>query len=150
MGILSWLHRITAGEENVGSATFGAGEENLHGLNMKQAIDAHIAWKARLAAQLSGADSETLEVGVVASDDRCELGKWIHGEGKKRCGHLPEFAELLRNHAQFHLNAGNVLLAAHNDGNEAAVKMLYGSEYRKGSDTVQLSLVRLYAKSRDI
>ena len=57
---------------------------------------------------------------------------------------------MLRNHAQFHLNAGNVLLAAHNDGNEAAVKMLHGPEYRKGSDTVQLSLVRLYAKSRDI
>ena len=150
MGILSWLHRVTAGEENVGSATFESGEENFHGLNMKDAIDAHVAWKTRLAAQLSGAGSEALEVGVVASDDRCALGKWIHSDGKKMFGHLPEFAELRCQHAQFHLNAGNVLLAAHNDGYEAADKMLHGSEFRHASDMVQLGLVRLYAKSRDI
>jgi hypothetical protein len=151
MSIMSWLHRVTAGDENVSSsATFAAGEENLHGLNMKEAIDAHVAWKTRLAAQLSGTDSETLEIGAVASDDRCELGMWIHSEGEQRFSDLPEFAELRKQHAQFHLNAGNILLAAHNDGKEAADKMLHGSEFRQGSDLVQLGLVRLYARSLDL
>ncbi len=148
MSILSWLHRVTAGEENVGNATFESGEESFHGLNMKEAIDAHIAWKARVEAQLSGTGSETLEIGIVASDDRCELGKWIHNEGKKKYGKLPEFAELRDLHAQFHLNVGSVLLEAHNNGKKAADKMLHSSGFRRGSDMVQLGLVRLYAKSR--
>lgn len=150
MGVLLWLKRVTAGEEDIGSATFEPGEEHFHGLNMKEAIDAHVAWKARLAEQISGTGGEKLEIGVVASDDRCTLGKWIHTEGKKMYGGLPEFAELLRQHAQFHLNAGNVLLEAHRNGTEAACKILHGAEFRHASDTVQLGLVRLYAKSRGI
>ncbi len=150
MGILSWLKSFSAGEEKAGAATFAPGEENFHGLNMKEAIDAHVAWKARLKAQLSGTSTETLEIGVIASDDRCTLGKWIHGEGKKMYGHLPEYAELLQQHAQFHLNAGNILLEAHRSGNEAAEKMLHGPDFRHASDMVQLGLVRLYAKSLSV
>ncbi len=150
MGILLWFKRAAAGEENGGNTTFEPGEGNFHGLYIKDAIDAHFAWKARLAAQISGTNSETLEIGVIASDDRCALGKWIHSEGKKMYGNLPEFAELLRQHAQFHLNAGIVLFEAHNNGNESAARMLHGSEFRNASDMVQLGLVRLYAKSRGI
>ena len=150
MSILSWLKRGAADEDNVGNVTVKPGEEFFHGGNMKNAIDVHIAWKDRLAAQISGANSETLEISVVASDDHCALGKWIHSEGKKSFSHLPEFAELRSQHAQFHRNAGDVLREAHNNSKEAANKMLNGPEFRQASDMVQLGLVRLHAKSQGI
>ncbi|MDD4929335.1 MAG: CZB domain-containing protein [Gallionella sp.] len=150
MGVLSWLKRITAGEENAGNATFAPGEEDFHGLNMKDAIDAHVAWKTRLEAEFAGTGSETLEIGYVASDERCKLGQWIHKEGKNRFAQLPEYKELVDLHAQFHLNAGNILLEAHRNGSESAEKMLHGSEFRNASDMVQIGLVRLYARSRSI
>lgn len=148
MGILSWLKSATTGGA-VGVANFAPGEEHFHGLNMKEAIDAHVAWKARLKTQLDGEGAEALEVGVVASDDRCALGKWLHGEAKQRFAHLPEYSELLRYHSQFHLGAGNILLEMHQGGKEKAGEMLHGADFRHDSDMVQLALVRLYAKARD-
>ena len=149
MGILSWLKGVTTGDTE-GTAKFAPGEEYFHGLNMKEAIDAHVAWKARLKTQLDGEGDEALEVGVVASDDRCTLGKWLHGEAKQRFAHLPEYAELVRDHSQFHLSAGNILLEVHQGEKEKAGMMLQGSDFRHASDRVQLALVRLYAKARDI
>ena len=149
MGILSWLKSAATGG-TVETVSFAPGEEQFHGLNMKEAIDAHVTWKARLKSQLEGEGAETLEVGVVASDDRCALGKWIHGEAKQRFVHLPEYSELLRYHAQFHLSVGNILLEMHQGGKENAGKMLHGTDFRHDSDMVQLALVRLYAKARGI
>lgn len=146
MGIMSWLKKFTSGEE-VGAASFAPGEETFHGLNMKDAIDAHIAWKARLDAQIAG-NSERLEVGRVAGDDACTLGEWLHGEGKKHFGHLPEFADLMREHAQFHIVAGKILMNAHEGKTEEARKALHGGDFRHHSDMVQLCLVRLYATSQ--
>lgn len=146
MSLFSWLTRKISGEE-VGTVTFAPGEEHFHGLNMREAIDAHVNWKNRLEAQLTG-DAEKLEIGQVAADDRCTLGTWIHGPGKQQYGKLPEFAELMREHANFHLTAGKILMDVHEGKVEDARKLLHGGEFRHASDTVQLSLVRLYAQSR--
>lgn len=148
MGILSWLKGFTAGDV-VGTASFAPGEETFHGLNMKDAIDAHIAWKAKLETQISG-NAEKLEIGQVASDDRCTLGCWIHGTGKQEFGMLPEFSDLVRDHAQFHLIAGSILMEAHAEKTQEALKQLRGSEFRHASDMVQLTLVRLYAKAKGV
>jgi hypothetical protein len=150
MSVLSWLKRSAVAEDKAGNATAKPGDEFFHGGNMKNAIDAHVAWKDRLAAQINGASSETLEISVVACDDHCLLGQWIHSEGKKSFSHLPEFVELRSHHAQFHLNAGNVLREAYSNRKEAADKILNGSEFRQASDMVQLGLVRLYDKSQSL
>lgn len=148
MSILSWLSRVTSGKDG-GAVSFAPGEESFHGLNMKQAIDAHIAWKAKLADQIGG-NTDKLEVGQVASDDRCALGAWLHGPCKSLCGKLPEYADLVREHANFHLVAGNILMETHRGNAEKALEMLNGGDFRHASDTVQLSLVRLYAKTREM
>lgn len=147
MGILSWLKGVTAGHD-VGTASFAPGEEVFHGLNMKDAIDAHVAWKAKLEAQIGG-NADKLEIGQVASDDRCVLGNWIHDHGKQHFGTLPEFADLMRDHAQFHLTAGKILMEVHDGKAEDAHRMLHGNEFRHASDMVQLSLVRLYARVKN-
>ncbi len=150
MSILSWLKRGAEGEDSVSNATVEPGEDFFHGGNMKKAIDAHVAWTDRLAAQINGVSSETLDISIVASDDHCVLGKWIHSVGNKSYGHLPEFAELKDEHARFHHKAGNVLREADSKGKEAAEALLHSSEFRHASDKVQLGLVRLYTKSQGI
>jgi hypothetical protein len=149
MGILSWLKSATIGGA-AGKVSFAPGEEHFHGLNMKDAIDAHLAWKARLKAQLEGGGGEMLEVGQVASDDQCALGKWLHGEARQRFSNLPEYIDLLRLHSKFHLDAGKILIELHKGNKEIADTMLHGIDFRNDSDRVQLALVRLYAAARDI
>ena len=144
MGILDWLKRAGSGE-TAAPLQIEAHEQHLHGLDMKAAIEAHMAWKTRLEAQIRGDAGETLEVGVVAADSNCTLGKWIHGDGKAQFRHLPEFEQLRAVHADFHLCAGSILSDAHGGDREAATASLK-STLRRHSDTVQLALVRLYAK----
>ncbi|MDD5330732.1 MAG: CZB domain-containing protein [Sulfuricella sp.] len=153
MSILDWLKRATSGEQLLQDgggqpqATFAKGEEEFHGLNMREAIDAHIRWKTRLQDMLEGNSDEQLEVGVVAADDKCTLGKWLHHEAAK-FGNLEEFRELVSIHAEFHLTAGNILAECHRGEKEAGLYMLHSRDFRFCSDKVQLALVRLYAKVR--
>jgi hypothetical protein len=150
MGILSWLKSIgSGGGEAAAPLQFEADEQHFHGLDMKAAIEAHIAWKTRLEAQIRGDAGEKLEVGVVAADSNCALGKWIHGDGKKEFGQMPEFEQLRAVHAEFHLCAGSILSDAHNGDKDSAAASLK-SALRRNSDTVQLALVRLYAKAKGV
>ncbi len=152
MSILSWLKKVTSGDVSAEfmhsqPMQFAQGEEHFHGLNMKEALDAHIAWAHRLEAQLNGGASEELEVGMVATDNRCTLGQWIHGPGRQMFGDTPEFQELKRIHAEFHLCAGEVL----NDIQHGQQELARGNikSIRRKSGDVQLSLVRLYSKAND-
>lgn len=145
MSILGWLKGVVGGEA-AAPLQFAEHEQHFHGLDMKAAIEAHMAWKTRLEAQIRGDAGETLEVGVVAADGNCALGKWIHGDGKAQFGHVPEFEQLRAVHAEFHLCAGSILADAHGGDKEAATASLK-SALRRHSDTVQLALVRLYAKA---
>jgi len=151
MGLLDWLLHANKNEAadvaHDKAIEFDKGEEEFHGLNMKQAIDAHVNWKKRLENALSGSGSESLEVGKVAADDGCVLGQWLHGEGKKRFSQVPEYQDLLGSHANFHLLAGDILCDVHAGRHDEAREKLQ-RDFRQKSDRVQLGLVRLYAKAR--
>jgi len=148
MSILSWLKRAT-----IGNATaefmeqpleFAAGEEEFRGLNMRSALDAHVQWTHRLEAIINGTSSERLEVGQVASDCNCVLGKWIHGYAKQHFSELEDYRELKRVHADFHLTAGQVLNDLQHGQNTEAKDRLKQVRFKSGN--VQLSLVRLYSR----
>lgn len=150
MGLLSWLtHADKAAAEGAAHkpVEFEKHEEEFHGLNMRLAIEAHLKWKERLEQALAGSAGESLEVGHVAADDRCVLGQWLHGEARQRFAQHPEYHDLVRSHADFHLMAGDILCDAHDGRKEAAQEKLRHS-FRQKSDRVQLGLVRLYAKAR--
>jgi hypothetical protein len=74
----------------------------------KDAITAHVNWKLRIHALLTGRLSEKLEPATIARDNVCELGKWIHGEGKAK---MPpaEHAALVAAHAAFHKEAARIV-----------------------------------------
>lgn len=148
MSILSWLKTVSTGGASGELAfeqpmIFAEGEEEFRGLNMREALDAHIGWTHRLEAKLKGGNDELLAAGVVAADNRCILGEWIHGEAKQRFGDLPEFAELESVHAAFHAKVGEIVRAVDNGDKDSAT--VHAKEIRCMSGDVQLALVRLYA-----
>lgn len=111
-------------------------------------IDAHAGWKARLENTLLGISMEQLEVSVVAQDSVCTLGEWLYGVGKQQFGHLPEYEELRKTHASFHLCAGQVLVEHRNGKTDHAISLLKG-EFRNLSDLIQLDLVRLFVAAKN-
>ena len=147
MSILSWLKRVGGDADAIHNEPiiFAAGEESLHGLNMKDAIDAHMKWTQRLQMKLAGSSDEPMDVATVASDQHCTLGKWLHGAGKMKFSRLPEYGELQRVHAEFHLAVGNIL-NRHQHGEADAVEQAL-RKVRYASGNVQLALIRLYSKA---
>ncbi len=150
MSILSWLKQVTTGSKDElmpsKDMQFAANEQEFHGLDMKSALDAHLAWTHRLEDQMHGTASEELEVGTVASDCNCVLGKWIHGDAKARLSHMPEYKELKQIHAEFHLTAGEILHKIQSNPGETTISL---KPIQHKSGAVQLALVRLYAKAQE-
>ncbi len=77
-------------------------------MDFDEAARAHSSWKRRLVAYSVKRDG-SLNIAEVQADDRCELGRWIHGEGLARHSMLPEFATLKEQHTRFHRAAAVVL-----------------------------------------
>jgi len=67
-------------------------------IDVDAAIAAHENWKLRLQNYLDQKSSEDLKPEVVCLDDRCDLGKWLHGPGKQRLGRYPAFSVLVARH----------------------------------------------------
>lgn len=146
MALLDWLHKRLAGDEKA-ELTLSKEEESLSGLNLKEVLDAHMAWRKRLKDALDGLGSETYEVASVAQDNLCVLGKWLYGPGKAHYAHLPEYEVLRRTHADFHLCAGEVLIE-HQGGNVDAAANLLKGKFHGISNKIQLDLVRLFTSAR--
>jgi len=76
-------------------------------MNFQQAVTAHTGWKMKVARYLSCPDG-SLQAVVVRQGHRCELGKWLHGEGKT-FEHLPEYQKLVEDHARLHESASELI-----------------------------------------
>ena len=91
-------------------------------MNFDDAVKAHAAWKMKLKAYLDAPD-KSLKVDEVGSDCRCDLGRWIHGDGKQFAAH-PEYGRLKDEHAKFHRAAADIVRkadAGHNVGADVAL-----------------------------
>jgi len=80
-------------------------------LSFDDAIEAHERWKERLLLIVSGQSNELTpaDVANVRCDDKCTLGKWIHGVAKNKFGADAIFTDLLTEHAIFHNCAADVI-----------------------------------------
>lgn len=79
-------------------------------MNFDEAVVAHSAWKTKLRNYL-GKPDKSLNPSDIERDDACELGKWIHSEGRQR-GADPAFLELRQAHANFHKAAASLVRRA--------------------------------------
>ena len=120
----------------------------LGGLDFRGAIHAHMRWKARLRDVIEGTSKEAITPAVLARDDQCPLGKWLHGEGLTDYGRNELFRELTAHHAEFHLHAASVLQLAHEGHAREATQALARGPYVQSSARVSHLLARLFVQLR--
>lgn len=111
-------------------------------LDIDTAISAHENWKLRLQNYLAGQSTEMLQPEVVCLDDRCDLGKWLHGPGHQRLGAYPAFSVLVARHKYFHVQASSVVALVQASEKDKAAQMM-DSSYRHASNQVVLMLKEL-------
>jgi Chemoreceptor zinc-binding domain len=111
-------------------------------IDIESAIAAHQNWKLRLANVIAGKSTEDLKPDVICLDDRCDLGKWLHGSGGIRMGKLPAFTMLIARHKQFHLEASSILATAQG-GDTASARVLLNGTYSHTSQQVVTLLQHL-------
>jgi hypothetical protein len=111
-------------------------------IDIDTAISAHENWKLRLQNYLDGRSQEDLRPEVICLDDRCDLGKWLHGPGRERLGKYPAFSVLVARHKYFHVQASTVVALAQAGERDKAQSMIDGA-YRHASNQVVLLLKEL-------
>lgn len=154
MGTGGWLGRLVKDEgadpraqARPGPALIEPQQEAAAGLNFRKAIEAHQKWKTRLQAVIEMKSDEALDPKVVCRDDQCDLGKWIHGAGGGQFTGDPQFVELRRKHAYFHVCAGRVLsLAQAGQKDRAMVEMASMGEFSRVSRAVVGDLASLFVR----
>ncbi len=105
-------------------------------MDFEEAVAAHRKWKSHLRLHIDGSSTEMLDPEVIGRDDRCELGRWIHGEGGATMSAKPEFQAMKRIHARFHQVAGEVLLKSKAGDPHGACLALDGPFYRASIDVL--------------
>lgn len=111
-------------------------------MDFDNAIGAHVQWKAKLSSYIAHPD-HTLNANMAAGDQNCELGKWLHGEGK-RYANIPEYVALVKDHAQFHRAAGEVIRKA-DSGQKVLDEVALGanSDFANASTAVVADLMKI-------
>lgn len=111
-------------------------------MNLDSAIQKHMDWKVKFRTAIS--KQEQMDAVTIAKDNCCELGKWLHGEGKTQCSGLASYATTLSKHAAFHVEAGKVASAINAQKYTEAEAMLNGSSaFTTVSGEVGVALMRL-------
>jgi len=159
MGINNWLAQLMDDDAATPGSRTGscsnpakAHEEEAAGLNFRTAIEAHQKWKMRLQAAIEAKSEEQLDdPDAVSRDDQCELGQWIHGAGGRLFAGQPQFVDLVKKHAAFHLCAGRVLsLAQSGQQALAAAEMAPGGEFARISREVVGDLAAMFMRLKEV
>ncbi len=103
-------------------------------IDFDKMVAAHLAWRDRLQSYVEGR-GDKLDHALVCRDDACALGKWIHGPGKSFVRER-EYDQLLDQHAQFHLCAGEVVKAVDDGKKELAEHLILGKYRHQANQTV--------------
>lgn len=111
-------------------------------MNLDSAIQKHMEWKVKFRTAIS--KQEQMDAVTIGKDNCCDLGKWLHGEGKTQCSSLASYATVLNKHAMFHVEAGKVASAINAKKYTEAEAMLGGSSpFSAVSGEVGVALMRL-------
>jgi methyl-accepting chemotaxis protein len=111
-------------------------------MDLSKAIDAHAQWKTKFRVAISG--KQSMDVATISKDSCCDLGKWLHGEGKSKFGALPSHADCVKKHAAFHIEAGKVATEINAQNFSLAEKLLGGgTPYASASSAVGVAIMQL-------
>ncbi|MBS0412132.1 MAG: CZB domain-containing protein [Proteobacteria bacterium] len=111
-------------------------------MNLDKALAAHADWKVKLRMAIN--DKGKLDAETLSSDCKCDLGRWLKGEGRASHGADPAFGACMAGHTAFHTAAGTIARAI-NQGDFAAAERLIGqgSAFAQASTQVAVAIRRL-------
>ncbi len=110
-------------------------------MDLESAAGKHAEWKVKFRAAIT--KKEQMDVASICKDNCCELGKWLHAEGKAAHGHVSEFAQVIAKHRDFHVEAGKVASLINWQKYDEAERMLSSPTYSAASTDVVSALLRL-------
>jgi methyl-accepting chemotaxis protein len=114
-------------------------------VNFDDAIQAHAAWKIKLAVYLRKPDG-TLNPAEISAENRCPFGQWLYGDAKKYSS-LPEYQTLITEHARFHRAAAKIAEQANAGRTMNTEEVLGGgSEFSDASLSVVKAIKNLQGK----
>lgn len=146
MDLRLWIEQYNAGKEM--PLNLSTSQQDLHGLYLMEAIEAHEAWIEKLEKTLRGQNPEEYDPAILGADHLCKVGKWLYGEGQS-LDKYPEY-EVVRNaHARFHTCAGNIL-QNHKKGYLMEAIHALRHELIDLSKEVKVALVSLLAKVQNV
>ena len=119
-------------------------QQDLHGLTLIEAIEAHNAWITKLNLTLAGKNPEEYDPKIVGADHLCKVGKWIYGQGQD-LKKFQEFDKLCAAHKRFHELAGQIL-NFHADKKFTNALTLLRTDFPDASKDIKLCLVSLMLK----
>lgn len=115
-------------------------------MNFDDAIKSHSNWKMKLSTYIRNPD-QSLKATEVGRDDVCQLGCWIHGDGRSFAS-LPEYAALKAAHDRFHKAAAEIVRKA--DAGETVssdIALSATSPYAKTSMEVVQAIMAMKRKA---
>lgn len=116
-------------------------------MDLNEAIEKHAAWKIKFRSAI--ANKETMDAASIGSDHACELGRWLHGDGKARFGALATHANCVNRHAAFHAEAGRIAQAINAKRYADAESMMAsGTAYGNASSAVGLAVMQLKKEAK--
>lgn len=141
--VIEWLRNLFTGDKQVELKSSPV-DESLAGLNLKEALDAHNAWKHKLESAILSGSTVDLDANKISQDNLCTLGEWLHGPGKQLYSHLAGYKAALKAHAKFHTCAAEVLIQRE-AGNKYKAHKILNSKFLSASNKNRLELVRLFS-----
>jgi methyl-accepting chemotaxis protein len=111
-------------------------------VDLSAAIQKHAEWKFKFRNALNS--HEAMDVAVISKDNKCEVGKWLHGEASALYAKTGSLSKCIVNHAAFHAEAGRVAAAVNAKKVDEVGQMLSpGSSFSEISRKLGVSLVEL-------
>jgi hypothetical protein len=111
-------------------------------MDLEGAIQKHTEWKRKFRTAMT--QHLEMDPAIIAKDNYCELGKWLHGEAKTKFGNLSSLADCVSRHAAFHVEAGKVAQAINAKKYVEAENMLgNGTPYTNAIDEVAGAIMKL-------
>jgi methyl-accepting chemotaxis protein len=111
-------------------------------MDLNNAVQKHAEWKIKLRSAIS--KHEQMDVATLAKDNCCELGEWLHGEGRAKFNELESHGECIQKHAAFHVEVARIASAVNAKKFIAAEDMLgAGTAYAHISSALSVAFIRL-------
>lgn len=116
-------------------------------MNLEAAIQKHEEWKTRFFTAMT--QHLMMDPAIIEKDNYCQLGKWLHGEGKTQFGNLSSYADCVSSHASFHVEAAKVAQTINSKNFVEAENMLgNGSSLTNASIVVAKALMKFKKEAK--